>query len=68
MPTCPRLFPITNVRLITKDFSSRYLKKHAAGKEEHTTSGVTPGTNRRSWKVDTGGIENKKNRCSAEEE
>ena len=64
MPTCPAVFAITqsstNVLLITKIFSSRYLNKYAAGKEEHVITNLKPGKESNTWSVEEGTIENTK--------
>ena len=64
MPTCPGLFAITksstNVLLISKIFSLRYLNKYAAGKEKHLHASVETGQPNQSWKIIEGNINNTK--------
>ena len=64
MPTAPKMFALTmssgNVLVITKIFSSRYLNKYAAGKEEHAQVLLKAGTQSNTFAVDVGNIENDK--------
>jgi len=64
MPNSPALFAITlssgNILFITRLFSSKYLNKYAAGKEEHAEVFIKSAASKNAIEVKSDGIQNKK--------
>ena len=64
MPNSPTLFALTlssgNVQMITETFCSKYLNKYAAGKEEHASVHIKPGTTDNAFSVTAPEIQNLK--------